>query len=155
MQNFFTCDFLLLKLEASIFAFAKKPLLLFRSWTGNFKVDKLQFLCRQGINLKVPNYTNFFWATFFVLYEPLNSQQGLVKPPTGLEMVISHLCSLVYIVVLLLTASITLEVKSNSQSFYSVETFRRPLRSLHLNQLSVASFPLQFQFLKTGTNEAF
>ena len=35
----------------------------------------------QGIYLKVLLYANFFRATFFVFCEPLNSQQGLAKPP--------------------------------------------------------------------------
>ena len=35
----------------------------------------------QGIYLKVLLYANFFRATFFVFCQPLNSQQGLAKPP--------------------------------------------------------------------------
>ena len=68
----------------------KTPLLLFRSWTGKFKVDKVQFLCRWGIVLKVPN-------DFLFSIKPLNSQQGLPKPsPENKWSFRTYLCAVMY-----------------------------------------------------------
>ena len=42
-----------------------------------------------GINLKVPN---FFWATFFILHDPLELSTGACATPSGTEIVKTHHC---------------------------------------------------------------
>ena len=42
----------------------------------------------------MPFYTNFFWATFFILYDPLEFSTGAFPTPSGLEMVKTHHCAL-------------------------------------------------------------
>jgi hypothetical protein len=37
---------------------------------------------------------NFFWATFFIFYDPLEFLTGACQTPTGQEMSIFHLCAL-------------------------------------------------------------
>ena len=36
---------------------------------------------------------NFFWATFFIFYDPLEFLTGACQTPTGQEMSIFHLCA--------------------------------------------------------------
>ena len=45
------------------------------------------------MNLKVPFFTNFFWATFFILYDPLEFSTGACPTPSGIEMVKTHHCA--------------------------------------------------------------
>ena len=71
----------------------KNHFCLIRSWTGKFMVDKIQIFC---INLKVPNDTNFFWATFFILYDPLELSTGACPTPSGTEIVKTHHCAVVH-----------------------------------------------------------
>ena len=52
-------------------------------WTHNKCV-------RCACSLKVPNDTNFFWATFFILYEPLEFSTGACLTPSGLEIGKTH-----------------------------------------------------------------
>jgi hypothetical protein len=40
---------------------------------------------------------NFFWATFFIFYDPIEFLTGACQTPTGQEMSIFHLCALVEI----------------------------------------------------------
>ena len=40
----------------------------------------------------MPCYTNFFWATFFILYDPLEFSTGACPTPSGLEMAKTHHC---------------------------------------------------------------
>ena len=47
----------------------------------------------QGMNLKVPNDTNFFWATFCILCDPLEFSDGACPTPSGTEMVKTHQCA--------------------------------------------------------------
>ena len=42
----------------------------------------------------MPYYTNFFWATFFILYDPLEFSTGACPTPSGLEFVKTHHCAL-------------------------------------------------------------
>ena len=42
----------------------------------------------------MPYYTNFFWATFFILYDPLEFSTGACPTPSGLEMAKTHHCVL-------------------------------------------------------------
>ena len=46
------------------------------------------------MNLKVPINANFFWATFFILYDPLEFSTGACPTPSGIEMVKTHHCAL-------------------------------------------------------------
>ena len=39
-------------------------------------------------------YTNFFWATFFILYDPLEFSTGACPTPSGLETGKTHHCVL-------------------------------------------------------------
>ena len=71
----------------------KNHFCLIMSWTGKFMVNKIQILCIYGINLKVPNNTNFFWATFFILYDPLEFSTGACPTPSGTEIDKTHHCA--------------------------------------------------------------
>ena len=42
----------------------------------------------------MPNDTNFFWATFFILYDPLEISTGACPTPSGTEIVKTHHCVL-------------------------------------------------------------
>ena len=42
----------------------------------------------------MPLYTNFFWATFFILYDPLEFSTGACPTPSGLEIGKTHHCAL-------------------------------------------------------------
>ena len=42
----------------------------------------------------MPYYTNFFWATFFISYDPLEFSTGACPTPSGLEMAKTHHCAL-------------------------------------------------------------
>ena len=42
----------------------------------------------------MPFYTNFFWAKFFILYDPLEFSTGACPTPSGLEMAKTHHCAL-------------------------------------------------------------
>ena len=42
----------------------------------------------------MPNDTNFFWATFFILYDPLELSTGACPTPSGTEIVKTHHCAL-------------------------------------------------------------
>jgi hypothetical protein len=42
----------------------------------------------------VPNDTNFFWATFYILYDPLEFSTGACPTPSGTEMAKTHHCAL-------------------------------------------------------------
>ena len=42
----------------------------------------------------MPCYTNFFWATFFILYDPLEFSTGACPTPSGLEIGKTHHCAL-------------------------------------------------------------
>jgi hypothetical protein len=44
----------------------------------------------------VPNDTNFFWATFFILYDPLELSTGACPTPSGTEIVKTHHCAVVH-----------------------------------------------------------
>ena len=46
------------------------------------------------MNPKVPSYNNFFWATFFILYDPLEISTGACPTPSGLEIGKTHHCAL-------------------------------------------------------------
>jgi len=41
----------------------------------------------------VPFNANFFWATFFILYDPLEFSTGACPTPSGLEMAKTHHCA--------------------------------------------------------------
>ena len=43
----------------------------------------------------MPNDTNFFWATFFILYDPLELSTGACPTPSGTEIVKTHHCAVV------------------------------------------------------------
>ena len=42
----------------------------------------------------MPYFTNFFWATFFILYDPLEFSTGACPTPSGLEIAKTHHCAL-------------------------------------------------------------
>ena len=42
----------------------------------------------------MPSYTNFFWATIFILYDPLEFSTGACPTPSGLEIGKTHHCAL-------------------------------------------------------------
>ena len=42
----------------------------------------------------MPYDTNFFWATFSILYDPLEFSTGFCPTPSGLEMAKTHHCVL-------------------------------------------------------------
>ena len=42
----------------------------------------------------MPCYTNFFWATFFILYDPLEFSTGACPTPSGSEIGKMHHCAL-------------------------------------------------------------
>ena len=42
----------------------------------------------------MPCYTNFFWATFFIWYDPLEFSTGACPTPSGLEIGKTHHCAL-------------------------------------------------------------
>jgi hypothetical protein len=44
----------------------------------------------------VPNDTNFFWATFFILHDPLELSTGACPTPSGTEIVETHHCEVVW-----------------------------------------------------------
>ena len=44
----------------------------------------------------MPCYTNFFWATFFILYDPLEFWTGACPTPSGLEIGKTHHCVVIW-----------------------------------------------------------
>ena len=42
----------------------------------------------------MPSYTNFFWATIFIIYDPLEFSTGACPTPSGLEIGKTHHCAL-------------------------------------------------------------
>jgi hypothetical protein len=44
----------------------------------------------------VPSYTNFFWATIFILYDPLEFSTGACPTPSGLEIGKTHHCAVAW-----------------------------------------------------------
>ena len=47
----------------------------------------------------MPYYANFFWATFFILYDPLEFSTGACPTPSGLEMAKTHHCTIWYSII--------------------------------------------------------
>ena len=62
--------------------------------SGIGQVDKLQFLYWQGINLKVPNDTNYFLATFLFFMNPWILNGGLSNPHRKISGHFVTMCSL-------------------------------------------------------------
>ena len=59
-------------------------------------------------------YTNFFWATFLILYDPLEFSTGACPTPSGTEMGKTHHCAMCVTIVLLVILLLKQDKKQES-----------------------------------------